>query len=213
MVAHRSATLACRSHLSRRGQAMSAHQPHDLGISADERAPGFAQAIQEPLLAELYAYWTAKRGARFAPSRAEIDPVEIPSLLPHLMLIDVIDGGARLRYRLAGTEIESRFGCSMVGRYVDELMRGRYYDYVLGLYRELLTSRRALYSESAYGPGGDSPLYARRLMLPLSSDGERIDIVLAGQTFSFRSAADETVLAAQDRFAEAGGRRVVASGA
>lgn len=191
----------------------AAHQSRDLGIAADERAPGFAQAIQAPLLAELYAYWTAKRGDRFAPARAEIDPIEIPRLLPHLMLVDVIDGGARLRYRLAGTEIESRFGCSMVGRYVDEMMRGRYNHYVHELYRELLATRRALYSESGYGPDGDSPLYTRRLMLPLSSDGQSVDMVLAGQIFSYRAAARETVLTAQDRFDGAGQRIVAAGGA
>lgn len=191
----------------------AAQQPHALGIAADERAPGFAQAIEAPLLAELYAYWTAKRGARFAPARTEVDPVEIPRLLPHLMLIDVVDRGARFRYRLAGTVIESRFGCSMVGRYVDELMRGRYNGYIHGLYCELLTTRRALYSESAYGPDGNSPLYTRRLMLPLSSDGQTIDMVLAGQIFSYRAAALETVLTAQDRFADSGQRIVAAGGA
>ena len=192
----------------------AAQQQPELGIAADERAPGFAQAIDDaPLLAELYDYWTAKRGAHFAPSRAEIDPIEIPRLLPHLMLVDIVDGGARLRYRLAGTEIESRFGCSMVGRYVDELMRGRYNAYIHELYRELLATRRALYSESAYGPDGNSPLYTRRLMLPLSSDGERIDMVLAGQIFSYRSAVLATVLASQDRFADSGPRIVAAGGA
>jgi hypothetical protein len=194
---------------------MSAVQPQpDLGVSTDEQAPGFARAIDAPLLAELYAYWTAKRGARFAPSRAEIDPVEIPRLLPHLMLVDIVDGGARLLYRLAGTEIESRFGCRMGGRYVDELMRGRYNDYIHELYRELLATRRALYSESAYGPDGNSPLYTRRLMLPLSNDGRRVDMVLAGQIFTYRSSlAPTTVLTAQDRFADDGPRIVAAGGA
>lgn len=186
---------------------------NDLGIAADERAPGFTQAVAEPLLAELYAYWTAKRRGRFAPARADIDPIEIPRLLPHLMLVDVLDGGARFRYRLAGTEIESRFGCSMVGRHVDEMMRGRYSDYIHGLYRDLLATRRALYSESAYGGGDGSPLYTRRLMLPLSGDGRAVDMVLAGQIFSYRAAGRETVLTTQDRFRDAGPRIVAAGGA
>jgi hypothetical protein len=191
----------------------AAQQTSDFTIAADERAPGFAQIIAAPLLAELYGYWSAKRGARFAPSRGEIDPIEIPRLLPHLMLVDVVEGGARLRYRLAGTEIESRFGCSMVGRYIDEMMRGRYNDYIHELYRELLTTRRALYSESAYGPEGSAPLYTQRLMLPLSNDGNSVDMVLAGQIFTYRSGAPQTVLTGQDRFADAGPRVLAAGGA
>lgn len=165
----------------------------------DEFAAGLGQSI----LAELYDYWKAKRRNGFAPARRDLDPVEMPRLLPHLMLVDVVDGGARFRYRLAGTEIESRFGCSMVGRYIDEMMHGRYGAYMHGLYRELLASRRPLYSESAYGAEDDAPLLARRLMLPLSSDGSAIDMVLAGQLFSYRNpAAAGTVLATQDRFEE-----------
>ena len=93
-------------------------QQSDLGVATDEQAPGFARAIDAPLLAELYAYWTAKRGARFAPSRAEIDPVEIPRLLPHLMLVDIkapLKAGERvplvLRFQHAGemkVELEVR---------------------------------------------------------------------------------------------------------
>lgn len=178
--------------------------------AADE----FAAALGATMLAELYIYWRTKRGDRFAPSRADIDPVEMPRLLPHLMLIDVIDGGARFRYRLAGTEIESRFGCSMVGRYIDEMMRGRYADYLHDLYRELVSSRRPLYSESAYGSDDDSPLQARRLMLPLSSDGAGVDMVLAGQLFTFRHpAAGGTVIKTQDRFAESRPRLIAGGGA
>lgn len=172
------------------------------------------RALEGSLLAELYAYWTAKRGARFAPSRADIDPVEIPRLLPHLMLIDVIDGGARFRYRLAGTEIESRFGCPMMGRHIDELMRGRYAEYMLSLYRELLATKRPIYSESGYGRDESSPLYTRRLMLPLSSDGQSVDMVLAGQIFTYRSIAGrETVFSIQDSFDDAGPRVFAAGGA
>jgi len=163
----------------------------------------FAAALGATVLARLYDYWKAKRGARPAPARADLDPVEMPRMLPHLMLIDVLDGGARFRYRLAGTEIESRFGCSMAGRYIDELMRGRYSDYLHVLYRELLSSRRPLYSESAYGSDENAPMQTRRLMLPLSTDGTEIDMVLAGQLFDYRNpAAAGTVLKTQDRFEE-----------
>ena len=40
-----------------------------------------AAAITEPRLQRLYEYWNEKRGARRAPLRGDIDPVEIPELL------------------------------------------------------------------------------------------------------------------------------------
>jgi hypothetical protein len=162
-----------------------------------------------PLLVELHSYWAAKRGELFAPSRRDIDPVEIPKLLPHLMLVEVMDGGARFRYRLAGTEIERRVGCHMTGRYVDELTTGRYGAYIHGLYQTLLTTRRPIYSESAYGQIEDAPLVAQRLMLPLSSDGRTIDKVLCGQIVSYsKTGTSNTLMAAQDKFLEVCARQV-----
>ncbi len=44
-------------------------------------------------LVEFLAYWNAKRGARRFPSRADIAPREIQSLLPWLHMHDVADKG------------------------------------------------------------------------------------------------------------------------
>lgn len=58
--------------------------------------------IAEPRPAEALADWHRRRGDRKMPRRADIDPTEITTVLPHLRLIDVLEGGARYRYRLVG---------------------------------------------------------------------------------------------------------------
>jgi hypothetical protein len=67
----------------------------------------------------LHDWWLAKRGNRTMPSRAELDPTELKSILPHLLLIDVrprADGqGHVFTCRLAGTEIDNRFGVNLTG--------------------------------------------------------------------------------------------------
>jgi hypothetical protein len=118
------------------------------------------------------------------PARADVDPTEIPHLLPHLLLTDVLPEG-RFRYRLVGTEVERSFGTRMTGRCLDELMFGEYLAYMTGLYRRVVDERRPLFSGSRYGSadGGESLLFTDRLMLPLSSDGATVDKVLSIQTF------------------------------
>lgn len=61
-------------------------------------------------LRELLEYWRSKRGSRLMPARADIDPIEIPTLLPIIGLVDVLDGGARFRFRLLGTEVVDAAG-------------------------------------------------------------------------------------------------------
>jgi hypothetical protein len=57
-------------------------------------------------------YWQAIKTDRL-PSRHEIDPIDIPDLLPNIMLLDVLESGRDFRYRLAGTAIERNFGASI----------------------------------------------------------------------------------------------------
>ncbi len=54
------------------------------------------------------------------PRRRDIDPTEIPRLLPNLQITELIDGGARIRYRLTGTAIVNAYGADLTGKYFQE---------------------------------------------------------------------------------------------
>jgi hypothetical protein len=171
-------------------------------------SPG-GEPPDEPLLAELYAYWLQLRGDRIAPARSDIDPVDIPHLLPHIALTEIVDGdsgaGRRFRYRLAGTQIEQRFGCSLTNRYLDELKHGGYLHYIKGLYDRLIAEKAPVYSESSFKTGDADVLQAKRLMLPLSEDGETVNMVLAGVVYADSDPNDRTtVLGFQNRFSTSG---------
>lgn len=143
-------------------------------------------------LYDLLDYWERLRGRRPMPARADLDPTEIPHLLPHLLLTDAEpDGG--FRYRLVGTEVERSFGTRMTGKRLDELMFDGYLAYMTGLYRRVVEERRPLFSGSRYGSadGDESLLYTDRLMLPLSSDGHAVDKVLSMQVFRRASSLED----------------------
>jgi len=145
------------------------------------------QTIDDDRLRALYHYWQRQAGGRAMPARRDIDPADIPSLLPHLILTDVLAGG-RYRFRLIGTEISAAQGIQATGRYLDEVLQGEdYRAYVLGLYDELVQRRRPLYTDSFFLSlrDGAAERHTKRLMLPLSADGVRVDMVLVGQLFFF----------------------------
>lgn len=171
-------------------------EPPESELSAATR---FLEQIDEERLRELYRYWNELRGNRFAPSYAEVDPVAIPGLLPYLLVTQVeeAESGRRYRYRLCGAEVEQSFGCSMRGRYIDDLMQGRYRDYILGLYDRLVDQGSPIYTVSVYY---NRTHHTKRLMLPLSRDGKTVDMVLSGQTFQWSSGSPRPVMAVQDEF-------------
>ena len=116
-----------------------------------------ASPITDARLRQAHDYWRRKAAGRAMPRRADIDPTEIPKLLPDVMLVDVLPQ-RRYRYRLIGTENTQAHGINATGRYLDEVLPGpEYKSHVIGLYDECVRSRRALYSECLFM----SPLRAR----------------------------------------------------
>ena len=123
------------------------------------------------------------------PRRADIDPTAMsPRLLPNVMLTDVVDGGARFRFRLVGTEAVTGIGSDLTGRHVDEVNQSApYRDYITQLYRRVVAEHVPLFSMSHYFKSGDltGGYHAtQRLMCPLSSDGGTVDIVFTCQIFT-----------------------------
>lgn len=137
-------------------------------------------------LADAYAYWLRKAAGRPMPSRADIDPVDIPNLLPDVMLVDVV--GDRYRYRLIGTENTLAQGINATGRYLDEVLPGpEYCAHVLRLYDECVGTRRALYSECLFfSPARREPeRHTKVLFMPLSPDGAVVNMVFVVQVFLY----------------------------
>lgn len=69
----------------------------------------------------LHEYWRAKAETRGSvPQRRDIDPIELPDLLPNLLLLDVEADPLRFRYRLVGTRIVDFSYHDFTGTYLDE---------------------------------------------------------------------------------------------
>lgn len=120
------------------------------------------------------------------PSRGDIDPTEIPKLLPDLMLVDVLSG--RYRYRLIGTENAEAHGINASGRFLDEVLPGpEYRDHVLALYDECVRQRRPLYSECLFlsPQRRATERHTKVLFLPLAEDGETVNMVMVVQVFIY----------------------------
>lgn len=150
---------------------------------------GFRTLIAHPALRQLYDYWLVRRAGRPAPLRQDIDPVAIPKLLPDLVIAERA-GPEDLRYRLVGTRVVRAHGLDYTGWLLSDLARrGDALALARQLYAPVLGKALPVYSEGPFRwPGGEFR-WIRRLHLPLSKTGERIDMALVGQVFDPRSHA------------------------
>ncbi|WP_119419397.1 PAS domain-containing protein [Desertibaculum subflavum] len=131
-------------------------------------------------LHRLYAYWQAKRGGAFAPSRTAIDPAEIRDLLPFVVLADVVGTPPRFRIRLAGTHVVEAYGEEVTGRYADELDFNGIGPEVLAALQAVVRSGRPGLVRRDFVKQDGRPLRYERLVLPLSSDGVTVDKLFGG---------------------------------
>ena len=157
-------------------------------LSSDREGDGgtTSSAVTDARIAAALDYWRAKAAGRPMPCRSDIDPIEIPKLLRDIMLVDVLPDG-RYRYRLIGTGNTTAHGFSATGRYLDEVLPGREYrDHVLGLYDECVRERRPLYSECLFlSPRQQPARHTKVIFLPLSDDGDIINMVFVVQVFLY----------------------------
>jgi len=123
--------------------------------------------------------------------RADLDPTSIPSLLRNLVLADVGDGGRSIGYRLVGTEVVAAHGLDYTGMTVEDLVSGESLDYTHRLYGIVVGQSVPVYSEGRFRWEKREYRLTRRLHLPMSRDGDAVDMVLLGQVFDLEHAGEE----------------------
>jgi hypothetical protein len=120
-------------------------------------------------------YWQRKRGDRVMPARADIEPAQIKPLLPYLIIADVFADPVRVRYRLAGTAVCEAFGCNIAGSWLDELDVNGGVPFWIEQYGRLIAARAPIFGRASGTLGGVELFRADWTLLPLSSDGTRLD--------------------------------------
>src|SRR3546814_128515 len=141
-------------------------------------SPGFLETCH-PRSAEMYRYWDKKRGNRAMPSRGDIDPSEIKSFLPGIIIVDVLTiEPPAFVYRLVGTrEVDAR-GCDPTGRLVGEEWFGITAEEVLTNYLTVVENRTVLLDTECRNVLELQMREAGTLFLPLSDDGESVSKIL-----------------------------------
>jgi hypothetical protein len=144
--------------------------------------PGEIEVI-EPRLRRLIDYWRSiAPGPGLLPGKEHFDPARIRDLLPHLWLIDVLQDGARLRYRyrLVGTAIVGSGSPVRPGLILEETSPATL------LYDAVVRERRMDWRR---GP----PLFQHskdvyeleRAVLPFAADGHRVDLLVGMTLFTW----------------------------
>lgn len=144
------------------------------GSSAFDSGP--YSCFQHKELWTLFDYWRGVRGNRILPSRQDIDPVALGSILSGIWMCDYEAEYDTIRYRLAGEAVSIATGFSSVrGKLLSELVPPEEFDRVNAIMLRVLTEPAILHSDGSVYRSVGRYTRAERLVLPLSSDGRKAD--------------------------------------
>ena len=147
---------------------------------------GHDSGLVSPLLLDLRKYWNEKRGTRFAPARADIDPLELRGHLGNLFLVDVLAGPDDFRFRLIGTNIARAIGRDSTGKTVYQAVGADCPEVarqICGVYARVAAEKQPVYTRGRMTWASQGPLGYEALHLPLSQDGQVVNMILAELLF------------------------------
>jgi hypothetical protein len=170
---------------------MNSRKPSETGDYPRTTSVEFLQHCR-PATAAFYRYWDGKRRGSAMPARPDIDPLEMKSWLAGTALIDVTrvsenddPFGRRfpydLRYRLIGTRPTRLRGQDVTGMKVEIGYFGANLAAALENYRLVIEEQTLVYDWDRTPSTDGFSREGETLLLPLSSDGKAVDMVLVYQ--------------------------------
>lgn len=154
---------------------------------------GMAQSEQTPVsdidaprhegLTTLYAYWLSKRGDRAMPARSDIKPAEIKPLLPDIM---IWSAAAPHTIRIVGDNIVRFVGSNHTGKPATTGMPPEAAEAMLNVFTRVIATKAPRFRVGkAFWLPEKSYRTFEACYLPLSPDGDAVDMILGGIKFDF----------------------------
>lgn len=128
-------------------------------------------------------HWIKLKGERVVPLRSMFDPLDVPSLLPHLLMVEVDRGVEDLdvkdfRFRLVGTYIDDRVKESYTGKTLSEIEGKGPGSDIWRAYSGVTTEKKPKVLSLNYIGPADRIKKSWEIFLPFSRKGERVDFIL-----------------------------------
>lgn len=144
----------------------------------------------DPELQEFVEYWHSKIGPQGQlPSRAQIDPSEIPNILTGIALYDVervnTSFGYRFKYRLLGTRHSVVNQADFSGRYVEDVHYPDDAVPIIGAFSLVVERKLPHYwrRERASRRDPNLRIFYERIVVPLAADGVNVNMLLGHFVF------------------------------
>jgi hypothetical protein len=136
-----------------------------------------AGTVRSARLQALMRYWSEKCGERAMPFRRQIEPTEIPGLLPIVLLADVAAVGPRMR--LLGTEATNAYGRETRGSAIADIQFGEFTVPWLEAFFRVIKLAKPAFAVGTYRRGTEL-CRIETVLMPLTEDGRSVSQIFGG---------------------------------
>jgi hypothetical protein len=127
---------------------------------------------------QLFEYWLEQAASAAMPARRDIQPADIPHLLPNVSLIEIHRDPWRLRFRLAGTRVRDIYDREVTGLDLDDIDWGGQADYWRTAHARVAETGRPAQGVVRSLRASKDHLVHFWLRLPLVTDGPDAAMIL-----------------------------------
>jgi hypothetical protein len=154
--------------------------------NADEQESSFE--FQTRIVQDGYSYWRSKLTPGRLPNRADINPIDIARLMPHVVMVDVkrvpeFD----FRYRLIGTYVTEHLFADHTGSWFSEIEHQKAPSQIWENCKRVAESGEAFLAATPYVGPHQGYRQVEDIILPLAEDGHTVDTLLVFVCYSPRS--------------------------
>lgn len=134
----------------------------------------------------VWEYWNSKKRGKRAPTRQDIDPFDLPDLLPQLLLVDVETEPLRFRYRLSGSQADNIHGHPLKDHYADNMEPAEFGGLLHTDFSEIAESCEPQMVRLTFvNRDGRSRVY-NVLRMPLIDETDQVNMILIFTNFKRR---------------------------
>jgi hypothetical protein len=138
------------------------------------------KAIQDQRLLGLFQFWHDKLNGRRMPASGDFDRADMARWADNLMMVDVPGDIAEFRIRWLGANLATMFATPRAGTGIEAMTSTGERSSILPQYRVVIDTGLPAYYATEVELSNRGVVAQRKLILPLSSDGTKVDAVLAG---------------------------------
>jgi hypothetical protein len=137
---------------------------------------------KHPQTQTLLDYWNSKRASRSAPSWSDIDLLDLPSsLIPHLVVVDVIADPLNFKYRFWGGWHVQYHGYDQTNKFMSDIEPLAYRSQITNQCVQMLNEPTPILFLQRIPRKSGLWVYSELCRFPLSDDGETVTKILTAE--------------------------------